>query len=290
MRIKDYIKTWPQYILPQHFLSKLMYYLTHSRCRLWKNLLINSFIRLYRIDMKQASRENANDYASFNDFFTRHLKPDARCFHLGDTNIISPVDGVISQIGKLDGRRIIQAKGKNYTLDRLLADDHDAVHALSDGVFSTLYLSPRDYHRIHMPCHGRLIRSIYVPGRLFGVGDATVRSVNYLFARNERFISLFKTASGLMAQIMVGAVCVSGMETVWSGPIIPTRRREKIRAEYQDNVISLKQGEEFGNFNMGSTIILIFEKNALNWAEHLKQGTRIQVGQILGKVNTGDHC
>lgn len=284
-RIIDAIKVWPQYLIPQHSLSKVMYWLTRIQFKPWKNLLINVAVMLYKVDLTQASRESAKDYVSFIDFFTRQLKQGARTWHLDKTNILSPVDGAISQIGKLEANNIIQAKGKTFKLDTLLANDTDAVAKLTDGLFTTLYLSPRDYHRIHMPVKGTLIRSIYVPGDLFAVNNATVRTVDNLFARNERFISIFETDLGLMAQIMVGAIFVGSMETVWLGQITPTNNRELTIREYNDNPITLEQGQEFGHFNMGSTVILVFEKDSLSWLDNLKAGDGIQVGQELGKTH-----
>ncbi len=283
--IMDFLKVWPQYIIPQHSLSKLMYWLTRIQFKPWKNLLIKSVVKLYNVELEQAERETAKDYVSFNDFFTRHLKQGARTWHLDKKNIISPVDGAISQIGQLEGNNIIQAKGKTYTLNTLLANDADAIAKLSDGFFTTLYLSPRDYHRIHMPVRGKLIKSIYVPGDLFAVNNATVRNVDNLFARNERFISIFETEFGLMAQIMVGAIFVGSMETVWLGQITPPYTRQLIIREYKDNPIILEQGQEFGHFNMGSTVILVFEKESLRWLANLKASDAIEVGQELGKVN-----
>ena len=284
MRLLDAIRVWPQYILPQHGLSKLMYRLARSRFKPWKSLMINSAVRLYRVDMREAGKEKAADYVSFNDFFTRHLKPGARTWHLDETNIISPVDGAISQIGRLAGGALIQAKGRRYRLHQLLATDDKMSERFKDGCYVTLYLSPRDYHRIHMPVSGRLIKSVYVPGRLFAVNNASVRGVDNLFAANERFISLFETGSGLLAQIMVGAIFVGSLQTVWLGQITPAEKRELTVREYKDQTITLKQGQEFGHFNMGSTVILIFEKDKIEWLRELRNNDAVEVGQILGKT------
>ncbi len=285
-RVMDCIKVWPQYLIPQHSLSKLMYWLTRIQFKPWKNQLIKQVVNHYNVELNQAERECAEEYVSFNDFFTRHLKQSARTWNLNKSSILSPVDGAISQIGKLDANDIIQAKGKTYTLDTLLANDTDSIAKLSNGYFTTLYLSPRDYHRIHMPVRGKLIKSIYVPGDLFAVNNATVRNVDNLFARNERFISIFETDLGLMAQIMVGAIFVGSMETVWLGQITPPYTRQLIIKEYKDKPVILEQGQEFGHFNMGSTVILMFEKDKLNWLDKFKAGDAIEVGQELGKVNS----
>ncbi len=236
--------------------------------------------------MNQAIWTNVEDYSSFNAFFIRNLKPDARSWQKDNSLILSPVDGAVSQIGKINNDKLIQAKGIDYSLSRLLANDENAVERFKGGNFTTLYLSPRDYHRIHMPVSGRLIKSIYVPGDLFPVNTASVRTVDQLFARNERFISLFETELGLMAQIMVGAIFVGSMETVFAGQITPSRHREITTKEYENNSVKLNQADEFGHFNMGSTVILIFEKNKLSWSDSLKENDSIQVGQILATVTS----
>ena len=284
MRLLDAIRVWPQHILPQHGLSRLMYRLARSRFKPWKNLMIHSAIRLYRVDMREALKERAADYASFNDFFTRRLKPEARTWHLDEANIISPVDGAISRIGRLSGASLIQAKGRHYSLYQLLAGDEKAGARLEDGCYATLYLSPRDYHRVHMPASGRLIKSAYVPGRLFAVNKASARGVDNLFAANERFISLFETGAGLLAQIMVGAIFVGGLQTVWLGEITPAKKRRLTVRGYKDRGITLQQGQEFGHFNMGSTVILIFEKDKIAWLKNLNINDSVAVGQILGKA------
>ena len=284
MRLLDAIRVWPQHILPQHGLSRLMYRLTRSRFKPWKNLMIHGAIRLYRVDMREARKERAADYVSFNDFFTRQLKPEARTWDVDAAHIISPVDGAISRIGRLAGADLIQAKGRLYSLRQLLAADDKTSERFKDGCYATLYLSPRDYHRVHMPATGRLIKSIYVPGRLFAVNKASVRSVDHLFAVNERFISLFETEAGLLAQIMVGAIFVGGLQTVWLGEITPAKKRRVTVHEYKDREIILRQGQEFGQFNMGSTVILIFEKDKIEWLKNLKINDAVRVGQILGKT------
>lgn len=236
--------------------------------------------------MNQAIWTSEEDYSSFNSFFIRNLKPDARNWKKDKNNILSPVDGSISQIGSIYKDKLIQAKGIEYSLNRLLANDEDAVERFQDGSFTTLYLSPRDYHRIHMPVSGKLIKSIFVPGDLFPVNTSSVRTVDQLFAKNERFISLFETESGLMAQIMVGATFVGSMETVFAGQITPTKHRKiSIKGyEDEDKPVTLNQADEFGHFNMGSTVILLFEKDKLSWSENLKENDPIQVGQVIGKV------
>jgi phosphatidylserine decarboxylase len=285
IRLLDYIKILPMYCLPKHSLTAIVYRLTRIEYKPWKNFLIKIFIKFFKVDMNQAIWNSKEDYTSFNAFFIRNLKPDARSWKKDKNNILSPVDGAISQIGNIKKDKLIQAKGIDYSLNRLLANDTNAVERFQGGKFTTLYLSPRDYHRIHMPVSGKLIKSIFVPGDLFPVNTASVRTVNQLFARNERFISLFEAELGLMAQIMVGATFVGSMETVFAGLITPTKHREITIKEYEEKPVELNQAEEFGHFNMGSTVILLFEKEKINWSEDLKENDPIQVGQLIGKVN-----
>ena len=200
---------------------------------------------------------------------------------IDDDYILSPVDGSISQMGYISKYKLLQAKNKNYTLEKLLGGDTDLADKFLNGCFATLYLSPRDYHRIHMPVTGRLIKSIYVPGNLFPVNRIGVENVDQLFSRNERFISIFETRHGMMAQIMVGAVLVGGMETVWLGEITPSEKRTLRVTEYTEKFIDLIQGEEFGQFNMGSTVILLFQKDKLSWLPDIKNDHPIEVGQLL---------
>jgi len=283
-RLLDYIKVLPLYCLPQHGLTGIVYRLTRIEYKPWKNFIIRNFIKIYNVDMNQAMWPSEEDYSCFNAFFIRHLKPEARSWKKDKNRILSPVDGAISEIGIINHDKLIQAKGIDYSLSRLLAGDNEAVERFENGHFTTLYLSPRDYHRIHMPVSGDLVKTIFVPGDLFPVNTASVRTVDQLFARNERFISLFETELGLVAQIMVGATFVGSMETVFAGQITPTKYREIAVKDYADDekIITLKQADEFGHFNMGSTVILLFEKNAINWLENLKSGDAIQVGQELG--------
>ena len=270
--------------LPQHALSRLVHLLTRIEFKPFKNLLIRLFIHAFHVDMSIAEQENPDDYKSFNAFFTRKIKKDLRKKITDDNFILSPVDGAISQIGYINKYQLLQAKNKNYTLEQLLGGDSDLADDFLNGSFATLYLSPRDYHRIHMPVTGRLIKSIYVPGNLFPVNQIGVENVEQLFSRNERFISIFETRLGLMAQIMIGAVLVGSMETVWLGEITPSKKRELTVTEYTENPIKLNQGEEFGRFNMGSTVILLFQKEKLSWLPDIKKDHPIEVGQLLANT------
>lgn len=280
-RFLDYLKVLPLYCIPQHGCTAIVYRLTRIEYKPWKNFIIRNFIKYFNVDMEQAIWPSEEDYSCFNSFFIRHLKPDARSLKKDTSKILSPVDGAISQIGIINGDKLIQAKGIDYSLSRLLANDMNSVSRFQNGCFTTLYLSPRDYHRIHMPVSGKLLKSIFVPGDLFPVNTASVRTVKQLFARNERFISIFETEFGLMAQIMVGATFVGSMDTVWLGQITPTKHRVLSVQDYETRPVSLSQTDEFGHFNMGSTVILLFEQEKIEWLENLKENDPIQVGQIL---------
>jgi phosphatidylserine decarboxylase len=246
-----------------------------------KNFAIKKFIAHFKVDMSLAQEENPENYPTFNHFFTRALKPEVRPLALGDNNIISPVDGAISQMTTIDNDTLIQAKGHDYSVAALLGD-HDMASRFSNGNFTTLYLSPRDYHRIHMPVDGSLQEVIHIPGRLFSVNPTTVHHIPGLFARNERVVCLFETPLGSMAFVLVGAINVASIETVWQGEITPPTRRDIRRWDYREHPVNLKQGEEMGRFNMGSTVIMLFEKDAMQWLEHHKETDPIQLGHLIG--------
>lgn len=280
-RFFHYLLTLPQYLLPQHVLTGLVYRLTRIELRWFKNLLINIFIIMFKVNMQEAEKPFADNYSSFNDFFTRRLKDGSRQHASAADTVISPVDGSISQLGNIDGLEVFQAKGKRYSVEQLLAGDKNLFEQFRHGDFATLYLSPRDYHRIHMPVSGKLVKTVYVPGKLFAVNSAAVSTVDGLFARNERFISIFDTPHGSMALVMVGALFVGSMETVWAGQITPTTERVLTANTFEDSDISLEQGEEMGRFNMGSTVILLFERDSIDWLESLDANKKITVGQLL---------
>lgn len=272
-----------QYILPQHFLSRIVYSLMRSEIKWVKNLLIRFISRIAGINYAEALSPDPTDYASFNAWFTRALKPGVRVFDPDPHAFLSPCDGTISETGLLDQNRILQAKGRDYSLQDLLAND-PVCEQMTGGYFSTIYLSPRDYHRIHMPLGGRLQRMIHVPGRLFSVAPYTVRQVPRLFARNERVISVFDTDSGPLVMVLVGAMLVSSTETVWAGEVTPTKSKEVTVKEYSDGDITLAKGEEMGRFNMGSTVILLMPPGALKGRENLGAGDAVKVGQRLGTL------
>lgn len=279
----DKFRVLPFYVIPQHALSRLAERLTRWRWRWWKNLLIRWFIRIYRVDMSIALDPDYRNYANFNAFFTRELRPGVRPLRDDPKVIACPVDGAISRIGVVDGATIIQSKGHNYTLVDLLAGDQDLSGVFRNGRFASLYLSPRDYHRIHMPVDACLQTMLRVPGRLFPVNQASTRNVTGLFARNERIINIFTTEFGMMALVMIGALCVGSMETVWAGTVAPVKPREIDTLNYARDSIYLKKGQELGRFNMGSSVILLFETDRMEWLADLKAGDTVRMGQELGR-------
>ena len=272
-----------QYILPQHFLSRIVYALMRSEVTWVKNLLISLISRIAGINYDEALSPDPADYASFNAWFTRALKPGARTFDPDQKAFLSPCDGKISETGCLHESRILQAKGKDYSVQDLLAGD-PVCSQLADGYFSTIYLSPKDYHRIHMPLTGRLQRMIHVPGRLFSVAPYTARHVSRLFARNERVIAVFDTDAGPLVMVLVGAMLVSSTETVWAGEVTPTKNKEVTVKDYSSENISLAKGDEMGRFNMGSTVILLMPQGALKSQIKLSSGDVVKVGQKLGAI------
>jgi len=272
-----------QYILPHHLLSRMVYVLMRSEIAWVKNFLIRLISRIAGINFSEALSPDPSDYASFNAWFTRALKPGARIFETGPGAFLSPCDGRISETGDLHENQILQAKGKEYAVQDLLASD-PVCSQLADGYFSTIYLSPRDYHRIHMPMTGQLRRMIHVPGRLFSVAPYTVRQVSGLFARNERVISVFETDSGPLVMVLVGAMLVSSTETVWAGEVTPTKNKRVTVIDYSDKDISLSQGEEMGRFNMGSTVILLMPPGTIGSLNGLAAGDTVKVGQRLADL------
>lgn len=277
-----------QFLLPHHFLTGLVYRITRIEWPSFKNTLIRLVIRIYSVDMAGAAEPDPTRYRSFNDFFTRTLKPSTRPIAPDKDLIISPVDGSISQLGEIRDGAIFQAKGFDYSLLELLGGDHEWCELFEQGSFATLYLSPRDYHRVHMPCGGALKKMIHVPGRLFSVNDTTTRLVPRLFTRNERVISLFETDLGPMAVILVGALFVASIETVWAGTITPVSRQPR-SWEYppkkREKTIKLAKGDEMGRFNMGSTVILLFGKGAVRWDDAHAPGQSVYMGERIGSLD-----
>ena len=273
---------WFQHVLPQHALSRLVLRATRVRVPWFKNWLIRGFLRLYTIDMTEAVQPDPFRYGSFNEFFTRALKPDVRALAMGPREIACPVDGTISEAGQIDGVSLLQAKGRYYTLSELLASRGWAKN-FAGGTFATIYLAPFNYHRIHMPLHARLRETVYVPGRLFSVNAATASLVPRLFARNERVLTLFDSAFGEFALILVGALNVGSIATVWAGDITPSPRRVATVLPPQN--VALDKGAELGRFNMGSTVILLFQKDRARWHDELRAGAAVRLGQSLGECS-----
>ena len=273
-----------QYLLPHHLLSSLMHRLTRSRWTPLKDLLIKQAIKQYGIDMKLAQEPEPTAYGSFNEFFTRALRPDARPLAEDPDALLCPADGAVSQSGEITDGRIFQAKGRDFGLTHLLGGDHDWANRFAGGSFATVYLSPKDYHRVHMPLQGELKKMLHVPGRLFSVNPTTTRLVPSLFARNERVVCLFETPAGPMAVILVGAIFVASIDTVWAGTVTPANRRVT-NWQYggREKAVSLNRGEEMGRFNMGSTVILLFGKDKVRWDDKLQPGVKLQMGEQIGR-------
>lgn len=277
----DKLMTLPQYLLPQHLLSKLMFRLTRSECRWFKNLFIRFIVKNYKVNMAEALSQDLHDYPSFNTFFTRQLKQNARPIEGDAHNYCSPVDGAISQITTIEQNQLVQAKGHDYSVASLLGDE-ELANKFADGHFTTIYLSPRDYHRIHMPLAGELQSMRYIPGKLFSVSPRTVRAVPNLFARNERVVTVFETEYGPMALVLVGAIFVGSMETVWHGQVTPPYGKQVESWDYQnDQAIKLEKGQEMGRFNMGSTIVLVLPKDAPGFLKQWQPDMPIRLGQAL---------
>ncbi len=232
--------------------------------------------------MDEALYPDIDAYTSFNQFFTRALKPHCRPITNTFGAIASPADGRVSQIGDIADGQIIQAKGKHYSAQTLLGGGEKHTQTFMDGKFATIYLSPKDYHRLHMPLTGSLREMIYIPGRLFSVNTATTQAIPGLFARNERVVALFDTEAGPMALVLVGAIFVASIETVWQGVITPPHGSKIRTFQYSQNAPVLQRGEEMGRFNMGSTIIVLFAKNTIHWRQNLSPGQSIKMGELMG--------
>lgn len=273
-----------QHLLPQHLLSALMYRVARWRWRPFKDALIGWFVGHFRVDMSLAAEPDPKAYPSFNAFFTRALRPDARPLAAESAALLCPADGALSQMGEVRDGALFQAKGHSYTALDLLGGDARAAASFAGGTFATIYLSPRDYHRVHMPLEGVLTTMTHIPGRLFSVNAATARAVPGLFARNERVVCLFETTVGPVAVILIGAIFVGSIETVWAGQVTPLPR-----GGYRPAVgpVHLGLGEEMGRFNMGSTVILLLPPGAVDLDPGLKPGDPLRMGQALGRLHLG---
>ncbi len=276
------VKVWLQYVLPHRLLSRLAYGVARTRTAWFKDWLIGLVIRKFDVDMSEAADPEPRNYLHFNAFFTRELKPGARVADPDPDTLVMPADGKVSQVGRIEAGRIFQAKGQSFTAAELLGDEAMAA-PYADGAFANIYLSPRDYHRVHMPWTGTLVETLHVPGRLFTVAPWGVQAIPRLFARNERLVCHFDTAFGPMCSVMVGALLVSGVESVWNGDEIPPYAHAPVRRDWRGQGITLDRFAEMARFNYGSTVILLFPRDRVV-LDAFATETQTRVGQRLGRV------
>jgi len=269
-----------QHLLPKQALTTLAGRVARARAGALTTALIRWFIGQYGVNMREAAEADPAGYATFNDFFTRALKTGARPLSHGD--LVCPVDGAISQCGDIESDQILQAKGHQYTVQALVGGDDTLAAEFTDGSFATIYLSPRDYHRIHMPCHARLLRMLHVPGDLFSVNPATARSVPGLFARNERVVCVFETETGPFVMVLVGATIVGSMATVWHGAVNAERPGTIREWHYTDQQIRLAKGAEMGRFQLGSTVVMLFPPNYIMFDRKWKAEVKVRMGEFMG--------
>ncbi|AXY58210.1 phosphatidylserine decarboxylase [Acinetobacter chinensis] len=277
-RLKKQIFIQAQRVVPQHQLSRVVGKLAASENPLIKNTVIQAFKAQYGIDMSIAEQTNALKYKSFNEFFTRSLKEGVRDVDTDPASVVSPADGAISQLGKIENGDVFQAKGQRFSVEKLIADPRLA-EPFKNGEFATVYLSPKDYHRVHMPFAGTLTETLYVPGELFSVNQTTAENIPGLFARNERMVCLFDTEVGRMAVVLVGAMIVAGIETVATGKVKPSGR-----LELNQHSLQLEKGAELGRFYLGSTAIVLFEQNKMQWDAAFTANSTVVMGEALGKI------
>ncbi len=280
--ISDYLKSSPFYVLPHHAISGLIFYLARIEWAPVKNLLLKIYLSLHEVNMSEAVEENPYAYRHLNAFFTRALKADARPLDQTENSLCCPVDGRVSQAMEIKNGRVFQAKNHDYSLLELVGGIDELAQPFHNGRFATIYLSPRDYHRIHMPMDGRLTDMVYVPGRLFSVAPHTVNTVPRLFARNERLVCRFETEFGPVIMILVGAVNVSAIDTVWAGSVTPPSKRKVIHTRYENVDISLKKGAEMGRFNLGSTVVLLLPENC-TLDSAITHDAAVKLGQLLAQ-------
>ncbi|MRD48274.1 archaetidylserine decarboxylase [Caenimonas koreensis] len=272
----------PQYLLPKRALTVFAGAVANMKGGALTHWIIRNFIGKYKVNMAEAANPDPASYASFNEFFTRPLREGAR--PIADAPLICPVDAAISQFGPIEHDQIFQAKGHSYSTRALVGGDQQLAHQFDHGHFATLYLAPKDYHRIHMPCDGRLTRMIYVPGDLFSVNPLTARHVPSLFARNERVVCVFDTAFGPFINVLVGATIVGSVATVWHGVVNPPRTRDVREWRYDDQNIVLKQGEEMGRFLLGSTVVMLFPKNVVTFNGDWQPTRPVRLGEAMGTI------
>jgi phosphatidylserine decarboxylase len=275
-----------QRILPVRLIGRGVYAITRTRSYAVKTLLIRAFVRLYKVDMSEAANPAPAGYESFNAFFTRALKPGARPLDPDPETIISPADGTIQQIGRLRGEQILQVKGISYSAVALLGGEQELASPYRDGLFATIYLAPRDYHRVHVPVAGRIARMTHVPGELWAVNAITTARVKGLFARNERLICHFQARWGCFAVVLVGALNVGSISTAWAGEVLPRRTRQMAHWDYPagDATTGLARGALLGQFNMGSTVVLLLPAGTCVWHEDLAAGANVRAGMALGRL------
>ncbi|HDZ36959.1 MAG TPA: phosphatidylserine decarboxylase [Marinobacter sp.] len=274
-----------QYVTPQLAISRLAGRLAdNDHAPALKNRVVNWFIKRYGVDMSEAAEPDPAAYSSFNAFFTRALKPGIRPIAEGEKTFVCPVDGVISQLGQASGDRVFQAKGQSFSLIELLGGDTRLADAFSEGEFSTVYLSPKDYHRIHMPLAGRLREMIYVPGKLFSVNPMTAENVPNLFARNERVVCIFDTKAGPMALVLVGAMIVGSVETPWAGVVAPNGDGVRAVTYEGGSAVAFAKGEEMGRFRLGSTVVMVMPKGSVSWNAEQVAGKLVRMGEAFGRV------
>ncbi|WP_281546331.1 archaetidylserine decarboxylase [Grimontia sp. SpTr1] len=282
------LKIGLQYCMPKHLLTRLVGKLAAAKAGFLTTAVIKWFIRQYKVEMSEAKNPDPKSYPTFNDFFVRELKEGARPLNDEASVIAHPADACVSQAGPIEKGRLIQAKGHTFDACELLGGDAKLAEEFTDGDFATLYLSPRDYHRVHMPCDGTLRQMIYVPGDLFSVNPLTAENVPNLFARNERVVCIFDTAFGPMAHILVGATIVGSIETVWSGTVTPPTGQSIRRWDYPaegEQAITLKKGEEMGRFKLGSTVINLFPKGAITFDDAIIPGKPTRMGEVYARQN-----
>lgn len=285
-RFLQFLAVLPQYLIPKQALTELAgRFASKNRGKLTTKV-IQWFVKRYKVNMPEAANANISSYATFNEFFTRPLKDGVR--PLANVSFVSPVDGAVSQLGAIQEHQIFQAKGHSYSTQALVGGDADLAELFKNGYFATIYLSPKDYHRIHMPCDGKLLRMIYVPGDLFSVNPTTARGVPGLFARNERVVCVFETTNGPMVLTLVGATIVGSMATVWAGIINPPRKKAVTEWTYQDQNIVLKKGDEMGRFLLGSTVVLLWpslEQAGFAFNPSWQATSPVQMGQAMATIN-----
>lgn len=279
--MSDRLAVLPQYFLPKHLLTVFAGLIANRRGGARTTRLINWFVKKYQVNMSEAANPDTASYATFNEFFTRPLREGVR--PISNAAYVCPVDGAISEFGEIKDGQIFQAKGHEFSATALVGGDQNLAAKYADGQFANIYLSPKDYHRIHMPCDGTLKRMIYVPGELFSVNPTTARGVPGLFARNERVVCVFDSPSGEFVLVLVGATIVGSMQTAWHGIVNPPRTKEVREWDYIKDNIQLKKGEEMGRFLLGSTVVMLFQKQSMRFNPQWVPAGKVKLGEVMGE-------